>query len=64
MDLRRNHNRFFRVVEQAWVGQGDSLCRLRGNVEDQNRYVVHPAILDASFQAMAHVRPENGGFPA
>jgi acyl transferase domain-containing protein len=54
----------FQVVEQAWVGQAESLCRLRGNVEDQNRYVVHPAILDASFQAMAHVRPDNGGFPA
>jgi myxalamid-type polyketide synthase MxaB/epothilone polyketide synthase D len=54
----------FQLVDQAWVGGAESLCRLRADVEDQNRYVVHPAILDAGFQSMGLVRPVNGGFHA
>ncbi len=54
----------FQLVEQAWTGEHEGLCCLRGDVENRNKYVIHPAILDACFQAMALVRPVTDGFHA
>ncbi len=55
----------FQLVQEAWVGEGESLCRLqfRGS-ENNGGSVIHPTILDACFQAMAHVRPEQEAFHA
>jgi acyl transferase domain-containing protein len=52
----------FQVVEKAWVGSAEALCQLRGDAEEQSRYLVHPAILDGGFQAMAQVFPTGDGF--
>ncbi|HEY2001214.1 MAG TPA: SDR family NAD(P)-dependent oxidoreductase, partial [Acidobacteriaceae bacterium] len=52
----------FQVVEKAWVGSAEALGRLRGDMEDQSRYLIHPAILDGGFQAMAQVFPTGNGF--
>ena len=54
----------FQLVKEAWVGDGESLCRLQSDVQDGERYAIHPAILDACFQAMAHVKPEQEAFHA
>ncbi len=54
----------FQLVEEAWAGDGESLCRLRFDAGDGDGYVIHPALLDACFQAMAHVRPELDAFRA
>ena len=47
----------FQLVEQAWMGEREALCRLRADVESRNSYVIHPAILDACFQSMAALMP-------
>jgi acyl transferase domain-containing protein len=52
----------FQVVEKAWVGNLEALCQLRGDADEQSRYLIHPAILDASFQTMALVFPTGDGF--
>src|SRR6185437_1940487 len=54
----------FQLVQEAWVRDSESLCRLRADVQDGDQDVIHPAILDACFQAMAHVRPERDTFKA
>jgi NADPH:quinone reductase-like Zn-dependent oxidoreductase len=54
----------FRLVEEARVGEGRSVCRLAPVREEQGSSVLHPALLDAAFQGMAHVRPEGEGFDA
>ncbi|HVC89127.1 MAG TPA: type I polyketide synthase, partial [Acidobacteriaceae bacterium] len=54
----------FQLVQEAWVGDLASLCRLRADVSDGDQDVIHPAILDACFQAMTHVRPERDAFKA
>lgn len=54
----------FRLVEEAWVGSGESLCRLRNCGSDPGSLFIHPALLDACFQAMAHIRPETEAFKA
>ncbi len=54
----------FQLVQEAWVGDSESLCRLRTDSQDGDRDAIHPAILDACFQAMAHVRPEGDAFKA
>ena len=54
----------FQLVERAWVGHLESLCQLRGDAKQLGPYVIHPAILDAGFQAMANVRPNVGFDPA
>jgi acyl transferase domain-containing protein len=52
----------FQLVQEAWVGDLGSLCRLRTDVQDGDQDVIHPAILDACFQAVAHLRPEQKAF--
>jgi acyl transferase domain-containing protein/acyl carrier protein len=52
----------FQVVERAWVGNLEALCQLRRDADEQSRYLIHPAILDGSFQAMALVFPTGDGF--
>lgn len=54
----------FRLVDEARVSAGRSLCRLARGREEQGLSVLHPALLDACFQSMAHVRPEGEGFEA
>ncbi len=55
----------FQLVEEAWVGEGESLCRIqRRGPENNDGSVIHPTVLDACFQAMAHVRPEQEAFHA
>lgn len=54
----------FQLVQEAWFGEGESLCRLRNRAPDAGSSVIHPALLDACFQAMAHVRPEVDAFKA
>ena len=59
----------FQLVEEVWVGHDESLCRLRsrpsgGKQQGGKQYVIHPAVLDACFQAMAHVRPALDAFQA
>ncbi|MGA8529306.1 MAG: type I polyketide synthase, partial [Acidobacteriaceae bacterium] len=54
----------FRLVEAARTGNGRSVCRLGGVRDDQGTSVLHPALLDAGFQSMAHVRPMGDGFHA
>jgi acyl transferase domain-containing protein len=53
-----NYGPAFQLMEEAWLGDGECLCRVRCDVEDANRYVIHPALLDACFQGMVHVKPE------
>ncbi|MGK3986563.1 type I polyketide synthase [Sorangium sp. So ce136] len=46
----------FRGVEQLWIGQGEALARVRrpdALGEQARAYQVHPAVLDACFQAVA-----------
>ncbi len=59
-----NYGPAFQLIEEAWVGEQESLCRVRCDVEDGDRYAMHPALLDACFQAMAHIRPEHDAFKA
>lgn len=54
----------FQLVQEAWVGDSECLCRIRNSVPQGNSSVIHPALLDACFQAMAHVRPELDSFQA
>jgi acyl transferase domain-containing protein/acyl carrier protein len=54
----------FQLVQEAWVGDGECLCRVRNSVPQGSSSVIHPAVLDACFQAMAHVRPELDAFQA
>lgn len=54
----------FRRVEEARVGDGRCVCRLAPVREELSGSVLHPALLDACFQGMAHVRPEGEGFDA
>lgn len=54
----------FQRVQEAWVGDRECLCRLTIGSEDTSGSVLHPALLDACFQAMVHVRPEKDGFHA
>jgi acyl transferase domain-containing protein len=54
----------FQLVQEVWVGDGESLCRLRTDVKDGEQDAIHPAILDACFQVMAHIRPEQEAFRA
>ncbi len=54
----------FRLVEEARVGRGWSVCRLGRTRKEQGSSVLHPTLLDACFQSMAHVRPEGNGFDA
>ncbi len=54
----------FQLVEEAWVGDGESLCRVQNRAEYGGQSVIHPTILDACFQAMAHVRPQQEAFHA
>ena len=54
----------FQLVQEAWVGDGETLCRLRSDAQDAARDVIHPTILDACLQAMAHVRPQLQDFRA
>ena len=53
----------FQLVEEVWAGDGEALCRLKP-ATDLRGSLLHPALLDACFQAMAHVRPEGDGFRA
>ncbi len=53
----------FQRVEEAWIGPGESLCGLRCDIADGTRYGIHPALLDACFQAAIHVIPEEESFP-
>jgi acyl transferase domain-containing protein/NADP-dependent 3-hydroxy acid dehydrogenase YdfG/acyl carrier protein len=53
----------FQRVQEAWAAPGESLCRLRPPDTATSAAIVS-AILDACFQAMAHVRPEGADFPA
>ena len=48
----------FQLVQEVWAGDGESLCRLRSDAQDAQLDVIHPTILDACLQAMAHVRPQ------
>ena len=52
----------FQLVQEAWVGDFGSLCRLQIEVQDGDQDVIHPAILDACFQAVIHLRPEHKAF--
>ncbi|MGB8478121.1 MAG: type I polyketide synthase [Acidobacteriaceae bacterium] len=52
----------FQLVQEAWVGDFGSLCRLQIEVQDGEQDVIHPAILDACFQAVIHLRPEHKAF--
>ena len=52
----------FQLVQEAWVGDLASLCRLRTDVEDGDHDVIHPAILDACFQTVIHLRPDAKAF--
>jgi phthiocerol/phenolphthiocerol synthesis type-I polyketide synthase C len=52
----------FQLVQEVWAGDGESLCRLRSDAQDSDRDVIHPTILDACLQAMAHVRPQLPAF--
>ena len=54
----------FQLVQEVWVGEGKSLCRFRSDAQDSERDVIHPTILDACLQAMAHVRPQLAAFRA
>jgi acyl transferase domain-containing protein/NADPH:quinone reductase-like Zn-dependent oxidoreductase/NADP-dependent 3-hydroxy acid dehydrogenase YdfG/acyl carrier protein len=54
----------FQLVQEVWVGEGESLCRLRSDAQDAERDVIHPTILDACLQGMAHVRPQLAAFRA
>ncbi|MES2220254.1 MAG: acyltransferase domain-containing protein, partial [Acidobacteriota bacterium] len=54
----------FQLVQQVWVGEGETLCRLRADAQDNECDVIHPTILDACLQAMAHVRPQLNAFRA
>lgn len=53
----------FALVEEVWVSEGEALCRLKPPA-DLRGSMLHPALLDACFQAMAHVRPEDDVFRA
>jgi acyl transferase domain-containing protein/NADPH:quinone reductase-like Zn-dependent oxidoreductase/NADP-dependent 3-hydroxy acid dehydrogenase YdfG len=52
----------FRLVEEARVGTGRSVCRLRYAPKNEGAYVFHPVLLDACLQSIAHVWPERDGF--
>jgi acyl transferase domain-containing protein/NAD(P)-dependent dehydrogenase (short-subunit alcohol dehydrogenase family) len=52
----------FRLVEEARVGEGRSVCRLAKAPKNEGAYIFHPTLLDACFQSMAHVWPEGAGF--
>ena len=58
----------FRLIEEVWVGEGESLCRLRGGAQGETRdgtqQVIPPAILDACFQSARVLRQEQEGFDA
>jgi acyl transferase domain-containing protein/NADPH:quinone reductase-like Zn-dependent oxidoreductase/NADP-dependent 3-hydroxy acid dehydrogenase YdfG/acyl carrier protein len=54
----------FQLVQEVWVGEGETVCRLRSDAQDAERDVIHPTILDACLQAMAHVRPQLEAFRA
>jgi acyl transferase domain-containing protein/NADPH:quinone reductase-like Zn-dependent oxidoreductase len=48
----------FRVIRQAWKGDGEMMAKIVGHESladtlDTDGYLVHPTILDGSFQAMA-----------
>lgn len=53
----------FQLVQEAWAGNSESLCRLR-IPEDRDASVIYPPLLDACFQAMTHIRPEHESFRA
>ncbi|MEO6911596.1 MAG: acyltransferase domain-containing protein, partial [Edaphobacter sp.] len=59
-----NYGPAFQLIEEVWVGDRESLCRLRCDTEDSEKYVLHPALLDASFQAIVHVWPEQDALNA
>ncbi len=45
----------FRVIQEAWSGDGEALCRLRLPAEaiiEGERYHFHPALLDGCLQAL------------
>jgi acyl transferase domain-containing protein/NADPH:quinone reductase-like Zn-dependent oxidoreductase/acyl carrier protein len=49
---------YFKTVKQAWKGDGKLLAQIAGFDSpaantDKDKYLIHPTILDGSFQAMA-----------
>jgi len=50
-----NYGSSFRLVQQIWQGEDQVLAEIRGRDEAYERdgYLLHPAVLDASFQVMA-----------
>jgi myxalamid-type polyketide synthase MxaE and MxaD len=51
----------FRLIRQLWRGGKEALAQIRhaGDVADR-RYLMHPALLDAAFQAAAAMVPADG----
>lgn len=54
----------FQLVQEAWIGDGEGLCRLRSETSHEGQGVIDPTVLDACFQSMVHVRPQQEAFRA
>jgi acyl transferase domain-containing protein/SAM-dependent methyltransferase/acyl carrier protein len=53
----------FQGIEQLWCGPGAALARLRSPPSD-DRYILHPTVLDACFQVFVGTLAADGRMPA
>lgn len=51
----------FQGIERIWRGKGQALARIRWTEQPPGSYAIHPAILDACFQVLAHAAGSDGG---
>lgn len=52
----------FRLIQEVWAGDRECICRLQNCGADPPGSIIHPALLDACFQAILHVRPNSAEF--